>query len=132
MAAWLRYGTTRGQGTGASMAKSASKAPREARQEATQSPGAKIAPRLTLRQARIFRLMSANELGKRAGVAASTVLKIEQGATPHLGTIGKLASALELDAHSIAWPGDPLGDLIDGAIERLIAEHVSRQTGEHL
>jgi transcriptional regulator with XRE-family HTH domain len=72
--------------------------------------------RLTLRQARIRRLMSANELAKRAGVAASTVLKIEQGAVPHLATIAKLLNALEMDADEIAWPGNPLGDSRGGPV----------------
>ena len=71
-----------------------------------------MAEKMTLRQARISRLMSANELGKRAGDAASTVLKIEQGTSPRLATIGKLAGALGMDAHEIAWPGDPLGGAI--------------------
>lgn len=68
-----------------------------------------VKAKTTLRQARIGKLMSANELGRAAGVAASTVLKIEEGAVPRLATIRKLASALGVDAVEIAWPGDPLG-----------------------
>lgn len=65
----------------------------------------------TLRQARVGKLLSANELGKLAGVAASTVLDIEAGAKPRLSTIRKLAKALEMAPTDINWPGDPLADL---------------------
>lgn len=70
-----------------------------------------VAGKPTLRQARISKLLSANELGKLAGVAASTVLDIEAGARPRLSTIRKLANALQLAPTEIAWPGDPLADL---------------------
>lgn len=62
----------------------------------------------TLRQARVSKLLSANELSKLAGVAASTVLDIEAGARPRLSTIRKLAKALEMAPTNIDWPGDPL------------------------
>lgn len=65
----------------------------------------------TLRQARVGKLLSANELGKLAGVAASTVLDIEAGAKPRLSTIRKLAKALQMAPTDINWPGDPLADL---------------------
>lgn len=77
--------------------------------QAEPTLGGYVARRLTLRQVRVSNLMSANELGKRAGVAASTVLKIEEGAVPRLATIRKLASALDVEATDIEWPGDPLG-----------------------
>jgi transcriptional regulator with XRE-family HTH domain len=64
----------------------------------------------TLRQARVSKLMSANELSKLAGVAASTVLDIEAGAKPRLSTIRKLAAALEMSPTDVEWPGDPLGE----------------------
>ena len=65
----------------------------------------------TLRQARVSKLLSANELGKLAKVAASTVLDIEAGAKPRLSTIRKLAHALEMAPTDIEWPGDPFGEL---------------------
>lgn len=65
----------------------------------------------TLRQARVSKLLSANELGKLAGVAASTVLDIEGGARPRLSTIRKLATALEMAPTDIEWPGDPLAEV---------------------
>lgn len=69
-----------------------------------------VAGKPTLRQARVSKLLSANELGKLAGVAASTVLDIEAGAKPRLSTIRKLAHALEISPTEIDWPGDPLGE----------------------
>jgi transcriptional regulator with XRE-family HTH domain len=69
-----------------------------------------VAGKPTLRQARVSKLLSANELGKIAGVAASTVLDIEAGAKPRLSTIRKLSRALEMAPTDIAWPGDPLGE----------------------
>lgn len=70
-----------------------------------------VAGKPTLRQARVSKLLSANEMGKLAGVAASTVLDIEAGAKPRLSTIRKLAKALEMAPADIEWPGDPLGDV---------------------
>ncbi len=70
-----------------------------------------VAGKPTLRQARVRRLLSANELSKLAGVATSTVLDIEAGAKPRLSTIRKLAHALEMPPADIAWPGDPLWEL---------------------
>jgi len=66
--------------------------------------------RPTLKQARVRQLLSANELGKMAGVAASTVLDMESGAKPRLSTIRRLAKALDMSPADIEWPGDPLGD----------------------
>lgn len=65
-------------------------------------------PKLTLKQVRVRKLMSANELGKLAHIAASTILDIESGSTPRLSTIRKLSAALDITPTDIAWPGDPL------------------------
>jgi transcriptional regulator with XRE-family HTH domain len=70
-----------------------------------------VAGKPTLRQARVSKLLSANELGKIARVAASTVLDIEGGAKPRLSTIRKLAQALEMVPTDIDWPGDPLAEV---------------------
>ena len=70
-----------------------------------------VASKPSLRQARVSRLLSANELGKLAGVAASTVLDIEAGVKPRLSTIRKLAKALEMAPTDIDWPGDPLAEM---------------------
>ncbi len=71
--------------------------------------------RITLTQARMRRLWSAGKLAKQSGVAPTTILAIERGAIkrPHLETIEKLATALEMDADNITWPGYPRG-LADG------------------
>jgi len=66
--------------------------------------------RLTLTQMRRRKLLSMTELGKQAGVAASTIMAIEKGAHPRLSTIGKLSRALECEPTDVAWPGDPLGE----------------------
>ncbi len=72
--------------------------------------------RLSLTQARMRRLWSAGRLAKESGVAPTTILAIERGAIrrPHLETIEKLATALELDADGIVWPGYPRGLAGDG------------------
>lgn len=63
----------------------------------------------TLAEMRKQRNFSANELGRRAGVAASTIRRIENGVPPHMETINKLARALECAPDMIEWPGDPFG-----------------------
>jgi len=55
--------------------------------------------------------MSATELAARAKVATSTIMAIERGAAPHMGTIRKLAAALGCEPQDIAWTGDPFGAL---------------------
>ena len=69
-----------------------------------------VAGKPTLRQVRVRKLLSAYELGKAAGVAASTVLDIEAGAKPRLSTFRKPSAALEMAPADIDWPGDPLGE----------------------
>ena len=65
--------------------------------------------RRTLKQVRRQQLMSVHELADKAKVAASTIFRIEEeGKTPRLATIRKLVEALDVDATSIEWPGDPL------------------------
>lgn len=59
----------------------------------------------------VKRSISANELGRLAGVAASTVLDIEAGAKPRLSPIRKLAKALDVAPTEIDWPGDPFAEL---------------------
>jgi transcriptional regulator with XRE-family HTH domain len=71
---------------------------------------ADVAGKPTLRQVRISKLLSANELWRLSGIAPSTILKIEAGAKPRLSTIRKLATALEMSPTEIEWPGDPLGE----------------------
>jgi DNA-binding Xre family transcriptional regulator len=68
-----------------------------------------MANKPTLAQLRIQKLLSAYELAKKAEVAASTILDIENGAKPRLSTIRKLSTALECQPSDIDWPGDPLG-----------------------
>jgi transcriptional regulator with XRE-family HTH domain len=63
----------------------------------------------TLVEARTQRGFSANELGRRAGVAASTIRRIENGDPPHMETINKIARALDCAPKTIDWPGDPFG-----------------------
>lgn len=72
-------------------------------------------PRLTLAQARKRRAMTATELAYKAGVAVSTITRIEQGKTGEkdrpirFGTMTKIAEALGMRLDEINWPGDPLG-----------------------
>lgn len=71
-----------------------------------------MAKKPTLEQVRLQQSVSALELGKRAGVAHTTILDIEQrNAKPHLATIRKLAAALGVTPQDIAWPGDPFSKL---------------------
>ncbi|HEX3269822.1 MAG TPA: helix-turn-helix transcriptional regulator [Ktedonobacterales bacterium] len=63
----------------------------------------------TLAEARKQRGFGANELARRAGVAASTIRRIESGDPPHMETLTKIARALECAPETIDWPGDPFG-----------------------
>jgi predicted transcriptional regulator len=63
----------------------------------------------TLAEARKQWGISANELARQAGVAASTIRRIEHGDPPHMETITKIAHALECAPETIDWPGDPFG-----------------------
>jgi transcriptional regulator with XRE-family HTH domain len=63
----------------------------------------------TLAEIRKQRGFSANELARRAGVAASTIRRIENGDPPHMETIDKIARALACAPETIDWPGDPFG-----------------------
>jgi transcriptional regulator with XRE-family HTH domain len=62
-----------------------------------------------LAEARKRRGFSASELARRAGVASSTIRRIEHGDPPHMETITKIAQALACAPDTIAWPGDPFG-----------------------
>jgi transcriptional regulator with XRE-family HTH domain len=63
----------------------------------------------TLAEIRKRRDFSANEVARRAGVAASTIRRIERGDPPHIETINKIARALDCAPETIDWPGDPFG-----------------------
>ena len=63
----------------------------------------------TLAEARQQKGFSASELGRRAGIAASTIRRIEHGDPPHMETITKIAQALGCAPETIDWPGDPFG-----------------------
>ena len=65
-----------------------------------------VAGKPTLRQARVSKLLSANELGKVAGVAASTVLDIEAGAKPRLSTIPQAGEGAGGRAHGHRVAGE--------------------------
>jgi transcriptional regulator with XRE-family HTH domain len=58
-----------------------------------------------LKEARIRRLLTQEELAEKAGVSAATVVNIERNnQEPHFRTIRKLAKALDVD------PTELLGD----------------------
>ena len=55
-----------------------------------------------LREARVRRLLTQEELAEKAGVSPSTIVNIERNQTaPHFRTIRKLAEALEVDPTSL-------------------------------
>jgi transcriptional regulator with XRE-family HTH domain len=62
----------------------------------------------TLAEARKQRGVSANELARQAGVAASTIRRIEHGDPPHMKTINKIAQALACAPETIDCPAIPL------------------------
>jgi DNA-binding Xre family transcriptional regulator len=74
---------------------------------------AEKAQKLTLRQMRLRRAMSATELANKAGISTSTITAIEDDAKPRMSTIRKLAKALDCEPQDIAWPGNPFGLLED-------------------
>jgi transcriptional regulator with XRE-family HTH domain len=58
--------------------------------------------RRNLKAARVRRLLTQEELAKKAGVSPSTIVNIERDQTvPHFRTIRKLAEALEVDPTSL-------------------------------
>lgn len=65
--------------------------------------------KLSLSQMRKRRAISATELAEKAGVAASSITRIEAGKKPRYLTIRKIAEALGVRPEDILWPGDPLG-----------------------
>lgn len=73
-----------------------------------------------LREARRRRLWSAAELGRRAGVAESTVLRIEHGQQALPGTVRKLADALEVDPR----------ELLEGTSENVPSRTLGERLGE--
>jgi transcriptional regulator with XRE-family HTH domain len=55
-----------------------------------------------LKAARVRRLLTQEELAKKAGVSPSTIVNIERDQTvPHFRTIRKLAAALDVDPTSL-------------------------------
>jgi transcriptional regulator with XRE-family HTH domain len=55
-----------------------------------------------LKAARVRRLLTQEELAKKAGVSPSTIVNIERDQTaPHFRTIRKLAEALDVDPTSL-------------------------------
>ncbi len=58
-----------------------------------------------LREARVRRLLTQEELAEKAGVSPSTIVNIERAQTvPHFRTIRKLAHALDVDPTSLFGP----------------------------
>ncbi len=58
-----------------------------------------------LREARVRRLLTQEELAEKAGVSPSTIVNIERDQTmPHFRTIRKLAHALDVDPTSLFGP----------------------------
>lgn len=73
--------------------------------------------RLTLKQMRLRRAMSATELAREATISTSTITAIEdKDAQPRMSTMRKLAAALGCEPQDILWPGDPFG-LLGGNAE---------------
>jgi transcriptional regulator with XRE-family HTH domain len=61
--------------------------------------------KVILAEIRKQRGFSANELGRRAGVAASTIRRIENGDPQHIESIEKIARALECAPNTIDTHG---------------------------
>jgi transcriptional regulator with XRE-family HTH domain len=58
-----------------------------------------------LKEARMRRLLTQEELAEKAGVSPSTIVNIERDQTmPHFRTIRKLANALDVDPTSLFDP----------------------------
>jgi transcriptional regulator with XRE-family HTH domain len=70
-----------------------------------------VAEKPKLRKLRLQAGLSVPELAGKAGVAASTVLLIENEdvGKPRMATMRKLAAALGRGLQEIDWPGDPFG-----------------------
>lgn len=70
-----------------------------------------MAEKPKLRALRLQAGLSVPELAANAGVAASTVLLIENEGIgkPRMATMRKLAAALGRGLQEVDWPGDPFG-----------------------
>lgn len=78
---------------------------------------------MILKQLRLSRLLSQEQLAQMSGLSARTIQRIESGHTPSLESLQSLASALEVDVatlnqenfmidrNSDHWQGLPLGTL---------------------
>jgi transcriptional regulator with XRE-family HTH domain len=60
-----------------------------------------------LRRARLNAALSQRDLARRAGVAASTITRIETGAQAHPSTMRKLADALGCTPRDLMQPESP-------------------------
>ena len=58
----------------------------------------------TLREARLAKFISQEDLAKKSGVGRSTVATIEGGTPPRLRTARLLAAALGVEPGEIDWP----------------------------
>lgn len=54
-----------------------------------------------LRAWREWRALEQVELAKRAGITATTISRLEHGATARIGTVAKLAAALGIDRENL-------------------------------
>jgi len=59
---------------------------------------------VTLREARLARFLSQQDLAEKSGVGRSTIVTIEAGTPPRLRTARLLAQALEYQPGEIEWP----------------------------
>lgn len=66
----------------------------------------------TLREWRLARLMSTQQLATRAGITKKTLIDLEHGRrTPHYATMGRLTEALGVEAGDVAEFAQALGEL---------------------
>ena len=63
--------------------------------------------KVRLREWRQRRLLSQEELAKKAGIGVTTVVRIEGGQGARLSTLRKLAEALDITADQLLGEDDP-------------------------
>jgi transcriptional regulator with XRE-family HTH domain len=59
----------------------------------------------TLKEARLAKFLSQQDLAEKSKVGRSTIATIESGTPPRLRTARLLAAALDVDPRDIDWPG---------------------------
>lgn len=80
---------------------------------------------VTLREARLRKLLTMRDLAKKAGVALNTIQFAESGRqVPHFATMHKIAAALEIEPTAIDEFRRAIEEKIDGTKGKMGPHHL--------